>query len=83
VAEAKDLKPRRVRLFRYKLPPSVRSPAPYRPEASETANCSMTRVPRVGGTGEVGGGMPKQPEVSGDGAISCDRNVDARVTIDK
>src|SRR4029077_20252618 len=51
VAEAKDLKPRRVRLFRYKLPPSVRSPAPYRPEASETANCSMTRVPRAGAPG--------------------------------
>ena len=49
VAEAKDLKPRRVRLFRYKLPPSLRSPAPYRPEASNTANCSMTRVPRIGG----------------------------------
>src|SRR6478609_34616 len=51
VAEAKDLKPRRVRLFRYKLPPSLRSPAPYRPEALETANCRMTRVPRAGGQG--------------------------------
>src|ERR1700739_110654 len=49
VAEAKDLKPRRVRLFRYKCSPS--SPlahragltwlhAPYRPAAPETANCS-------------------------------------------
>src|SRR6266550_910975 len=74
VAEAKDLKPRRVRLFRYKLPPSVRSPAPYRPEASETANCSMTRVPRAGGAEWGVAGMPKWPEVSGDGAVSCDRN---------
>src|SRR5437763_12731358 len=44
VAEAKDLKPRRVRLFRYKLPPSLRFPAPYRPEALKSANCRMTRV---------------------------------------
>src|SRR5258705_11446323 len=34
VAEAKDLKPRRVRLFRDKLPP-LSLPAPYRPAASE------------------------------------------------
>src|SRR6201990_772578 len=47
VAEAKDLKPGGGRLFRYKLPPSLRPPAPYRPEALETANCRMTRVPRA------------------------------------
>src|SRR5689334_25413134 len=68
VAEAKDLKPRRVRLFRYKLPPSLRSPAPYRPEAFETANCRMTRVPRPG-DGEAGRGMPNWPDVPGDGAV--------------
>src|SRR5690242_9992187 len=62
VAEAKDLKPRRVRLFRYKLPPSVRSPAPYRPEASDTANCSMTRVPRVEG---VRVGVDRHAKVAG------------------
>src|ERR1700757_528472 len=49
VAEAKDLKPRRVRLFRYKCSPSSLLAhragltwlhAPYRPAAPETANCS-------------------------------------------
>src|SRR5690349_7846321 len=68
VAEAKDLKPRRVRLFRYKLPPSLRSPAPYRPEAFETANCRMTRVPRAGDR-EAGRGMRNWPDVPGDRAV--------------
>src|SRR6266705_6196405 len=60
VAEAKDLKPRRVRLFRYKCGPLLPAdppgltrlglaplllPAPYRPAASQTVNCSSARVP--------------------------------------
>src|SRR6266699_1928167 len=51
VAEAKDLKPRRVRLFRYTCRPLLSLPAPYRPAASETANRSSARVPSVGGVG--------------------------------
>jgi len=40
VAEAKDLKPRRVRLFRYKVQPLLPLHAPYRPAAPDTANRS-------------------------------------------
>src|SRR2546421_7036187 len=47
VADANDLKPRRVRLFRYKpapLLPRFRSVAPYRPAAAKAGNCSSTRA---------------------------------------
>jgi hypothetical protein len=39
VAEANDLKPRRVRVFRYTYRPLLSLHAPYRPAASQTANC--------------------------------------------
>src|ERR1700735_2335482 len=46
VAEAKDLKPRRVRGLRYKHSPSLSTGrlvlhAPYRPAARRTGNCSL------------------------------------------
>src|ERR1700686_3437744 len=60
VAEAKDLKPRRVRLFRYKGRPLLPLHAPYRPAARETGNCSLLacRVEREAGT-------PNSPETLG------------------
>src|SRR5579859_3797133 len=45
VAEAKDLKPRRVRLFRYTCRPLLSLPAPYRRAAPETAKCASKRTP--------------------------------------
>src|SRR5580700_1962742 len=39
VAEAKDLNPRRVRLFRYTRSPLLPLHAPYRPAARHTGNC--------------------------------------------
>src|SRR6266566_3744153 len=81
VAEAKDLKPRRVRLFRYTCSPSSLLaspvlPAPYRPAAPETANRSSARVPIPAS------GMPNWPKVAGDGAVKFGGNVDTRVTVD-
>src|SRR5260370_6782171 len=52
VAEAKDLKPRRVRLFRYTCQPLLsasltRLPATFLPAASETANSGPQRTPSL------------------------------------
>src|SRR5271154_6405797 len=44
VAEAKDLNPRRVRLFRYTRSPLLPLHAPYRPAARHTGNCRGPRV---------------------------------------
>ncbi len=58
VAEANDLKPRRVRVFRYTCAPSsllahtglanTRLQAPYRPAARGTGNCSWYRASAAG-----------------------------------
>src|ERR1700684_886041 len=72
VAEANDLKPRRVRLLRYTCAPSsllanTRLQAPSRPAAHGTGNCGgiARRVGRIGSVlarGEVGAGTPKRPQ---------------------
>src|ERR1700739_326936 len=45
VAEANDLKPRMVRLFKYTGRPSSPLPAPYRPVALQTASRALPREP--------------------------------------
>src|SRR3984957_3254351 len=77
VAEANDLKPRRVRLFRYTCAPSsllantglanTRLQAPYRPAALGTGNCGLIARRRrdQGGVGRArvaGAGTPKRPQ---------------------
>src|SRR5690349_9074134 len=67
VAEAKDLKPRRVRLFRYTCQPLLSLPAPYRSAASQTGNCRSARVP----TREDGGWARGHAELAGGAPAAC------------
>src|SRR5579862_2527073 len=57
VAEANDLKPRMVRLFKYTGRPSSPLPAPYRPVALRTPN----RAPPGGAAGSGHGGLAERP----------------------
>jgi hypothetical protein len=49
VAEANDLKPRMVRLFKYTGRPSSPLPAPYRPVALQTPSRALPREPAGAG----------------------------------
>src|SRR5712692_344868 len=84
VAEAKDLKPRRVRLFRYTCQPLLSLPAPYRPAPSETANRGPKRTPILEQACQNDRMSLLGPPATASSrpAVMCGQTFDARVTND-